>query len=527
MPTSALIGRGGRGRPGRGPVSGDVTLVNSGADLQAAIDAAVPGDTLALQAGAVWTGQYFLPDKVGTGYVTITTQGTVPAIGEMRSAAYRSTFLAAAAAFPVIRTVSSAPCLQSYWGARHYKFIAVDIRSDVSVLSNETFNIVLLGTRGINGNEDAAATLADLPHHIEFDRCYVHGHPTGNTRRGICGNANDVRVENCYFTDIHVEFNGDTQCFGAWNGAGPFFIDNNCLEAAGENVMFGGSDSPITNMIPSDVTFTRNYLAKKLSWWSLHGTFAGIAWQTKSLMELKNCQRCLIEHNVFENMYPAIFTQALIMRPANISGINPWAQIKDITVRNNLFRHIADGVALGGREDLAGSPISDNVQVTNNLFDDLGFGYPASEPGGALLLSTHGPSNTLVDHNTVWCGANLNEGAIVNFGVLPQGVNMIIRNNMLQYKRYGIFGSGAGGGTNALTTYYSSYTVEKNVIATDDSELPQYYPPNQFWPTYAAYAAAFTDQPNGDYTLAPGSPYIGAGTDSEDIGVDMSLIPNF
>ena len=27
-----------------------------------------------------------------------------------------------------------------------------------------------------------------------------------------------------------------------WNGPGPFLIENNYLEAAGENIMFGGND---------------------------------------------------------------------------------------------------------------------------------------------------------------------------------------------------------------------------------------------------------------------------------------------
>ena len=45
--------------------------VNAGGDLQAAINAAQPGDTILLQAGAVFTGNYTLPAKGGSSYITI------------------------------------------------------------------------------------------------------------------------------------------------------------------------------------------------------------------------------------------------------------------------------------------------------------------------------------------------------------------------------------------------------------------------------------------------------------------------
>ena len=45
--------------------------VNAGGNLQAAIDAAKPGDTILLQAGATFTGSFKLPAKSGTTYITI------------------------------------------------------------------------------------------------------------------------------------------------------------------------------------------------------------------------------------------------------------------------------------------------------------------------------------------------------------------------------------------------------------------------------------------------------------------------
>ena len=48
------------------PVAGATIVVRADDDLQAAIDRARPGDTLLLEAGATYTGNFVLPDKDGT-----------------------------------------------------------------------------------------------------------------------------------------------------------------------------------------------------------------------------------------------------------------------------------------------------------------------------------------------------------------------------------------------------------------------------------------------------------------------------
>src|SRR5512147_245761 len=58
--------------------------VPSGGNLQAAIDAAAPGDTILLPAGAVFTGNFVLPAKSGSAYITIrsaTPDSSLPAAG--------------------------------------------------------------------------------------------------------------------------------------------------------------------------------------------------------------------------------------------------------------------------------------------------------------------------------------------------------------------------------------------------------------------------------------------------------------
>ncbi|HEY3645387.1 MAG TPA: hypothetical protein VGM16_08625, partial [Gammaproteobacteria bacterium] len=53
------------------PAAGHTVQVPAGGDLQAAVDKAQPGDTLVLQAGAVYTGPITLKPKQGDGWITL------------------------------------------------------------------------------------------------------------------------------------------------------------------------------------------------------------------------------------------------------------------------------------------------------------------------------------------------------------------------------------------------------------------------------------------------------------------------
>ena len=66
------------------------TSVAAGGNLQQAIDNAQPGDTIALEAGATYTGNFVLPNKSGSDWITIRTAGAtgLPGDGERVSPAH-------------------------------------------------------------------------------------------------------------------------------------------------------------------------------------------------------------------------------------------------------------------------------------------------------------------------------------------------------------------------------------------------------------------------------------------------------
>ena len=63
-------------------------------------------------------------------------------------------------------------------------------------------------------------------------------------KRGIALNAAHVTIADSYIAECKG-VGQDTQAIGGWNGPGPYVIENNYLEGAGENVMFGGADPAI------------------------------------------------------------------------------------------------------------------------------------------------------------------------------------------------------------------------------------------------------------------------------------------
>src|SRR5262249_5091257 len=148
-------------------------------------------------------------------------------------------------------------------------------------------------------------------------------------RRGVALNSASTAITDCYISDIH-ELGADSQAVCGWNGPGPFKIANNYLEAAGENLMFGGADPHVPGLIPSDIEVRGNHLRKPLSWWPGDASYGGRAWTVKNLLELKNAQRVVIEGNLLENCWAdAQVGYALLLKSVNQEGGAPWSVTQD------------------------------------------------------------------------------------------------------------------------------------------------------------------------------------------------------
>src|SRR5207237_4844196 len=100
---------------------------------------------------------------------------------------------------------------------------------------------------------------------LAIDRCYVHGDSVVGQKRGIALNSASTTITNSYISDIKAVAQ-DTQAIGGWNGPGPYTIENNYIEGAGENFILGGSDPPISGLVTEDVIFRHSHRAWPEAW---------------------------------------------------------------------------------------------------------------------------------------------------------------------------------------------------------------------------------------------------------------------
>jgi hypothetical protein len=485
------------------PPQGAVINVAAGGDFQAALNAARPGDSIVLQAGATYTTPpdgFILPNKSGAEWIVIKTSNLdgLPSEGNRVSPSN-------AAAMPTLVTNGLWPAVSTAPGAHHYRFIGVEFMVAPAQPSN--YGIIALGE-----GSSAQSSAAQVPHDIIIDRSYVHGNATVSLSRGVALNSARTGIIDSYISNCHgVGY--DTQAIACWNGPGPFKIVNNYLEGAAENVLFGGSPPAIANLVPSDIEFRRNTCYKPLSWKQDDPAYAGTPWSIKNSFELKNAQRILIDGNTFENMWVSGQSGfALQLTPRGEGGLTPWAVVQDVTFTNNVVRHAAAAINLAGYDDSGPSQQSRRIRVANNLFEDIGGARWGGN--GRFLQILDGTDGVTIEHNTI-----LHTSQVVIAEGRPH-TGFTYRNNLSRHNDYGVSGTGTATGTSTLNTYFPGYVFVRYVLAGGPALS---YPAGNFFPS-TLNDVGFVDLAGGNYRLSAGSPFKGAATDGKDVGADIDAI---
>jgi hypothetical protein len=399
---------------------------------------------------------------------------------------------------PIIES-SSGPAISASAGAHHYRFIGIEIRPAAGAFLH---NLIELGT--------SENSVEDLPHHIVFERCYVHGDPRVGGRRGIALNSRHTAVIDSYLSNFK-EQGADSQAICGWNGLGPFAIVNNYLEAAGENILFGGADASVKNLVPSDITIRGNHFAKPLAWRIGDPSYEGTPWSVKNLFELKNARRVLIDGNVFENNW--LHSQngfAILFTPRNQDGGAPWSMVQDVTFTHNILRHSGSAVNIAGSDDTHPSQQTRYILIRGNLFEDIDGAKWGGN--GRLFQLLSGTANVVVDHNTAF-----QTGDVIAADGAPHS-GFVYTNNLTPNNQYGVGGNGTYGNASlTLSTFFPNAVFRRNVIAGGGTSN---YPADNFFPT-SLTAGVFVDVAGGNYRLRPNSPYKNDGTDGKDIGADL------
>src|SRR5438477_10951428 len=157
------------------PVPSEIIVQASG-DLQKAIDQAKPGDTILLEHGATFVGNFVLPARSGgdARIITLRTAGddAVPAGDRMTPDA--------ASPLAKLRSPNGSPALTTKPGTRGWRIALVEFQANRSGAGE----IIALGD-GSSGQR----TLDQVPSDLTLDRLYIHGDRERGQKRGIALNS--------------------------------------------------------------------------------------------------------------------------------------------------------------------------------------------------------------------------------------------------------------------------------------------------------------------------------------------------
>jgi hypothetical protein len=418
-----------------------VVRVPAGGDVQAALDAATPG-TLILLAPATFAGNFVLRSKGTPMNVTIRTDGlddTALPPGVRINGPAMTAQLA-----KLVPADSLLPVLTTEDGADTYTLIGLELPGNAK---NPDRDLTIFGSLDLT-------SAAQLPKNITLDRVYIHGDATGGGHRGVVMDATNGAIINSDIRNFW-EIGRDSQAILVANTNGPTRLENNYLEATGENFLTGGVDPKIQNALPSDLTVRGNYIAKPADWQtSKRGS-------VKNLLELKLCQRCLIENNVFEgNWADAQAGYGIQFTVRNNDMTAPWSTVANVAFQYNVLKAI-QGPCLNmlGNDDRAG--VVDvwgvNVTIQNNVFECTNG-----------IVVNRGFRPTVIRHNTFVPPMPPNWFLQLTADVMPTGM-LTFQDNVTGAGGYGIVGDGTTIGKPSLDAFAPGAIFDHNVIEQGNS----------------------------------------------------------
>ncbi|MBC7909698.1 MAG: right-handed parallel beta-helix repeat-containing protein [Pyrinomonadaceae bacterium] len=462
-------------------VSGNTITVKAKGDVQAALERARPGDTILLEAGATFRGALNLPNKSGNDYITIRSSAPdsqLPAANERIDPARYGSVLP-----KIVSDTPGESAVTATNGAHHYRFIAVEF----GPTPKGAGNIITLGTTDEKSFEA-------LPHHIEFDRVYIHGHPTEGQRRGIALNGRSLRVINSHFAEIKRK-GEESQAMAGWAGDGPFEIINNYIEAASEGVLFGGANSPL-QVTPTDIVVRGNHFNKPLHW-------RDDRWVVKNHLELKNARKVIIDRNLMTNNWASGQTgTALVFTSASDSGAH--ARVEDVEVTNNIVRGAGGALNLHGGESQGGHRLT----IRNNVFEDIN-GQKWGGDGQFLKAAVW--DGLVIENNTIQTTGAI---TIAHGGPIT---GFVFRHNIIAQNAYGFFGDGRSPGQDSIDTFFPRGRVTYNAIIGGEAHT---YRDRNVYPV-SFKQLKFVNMEGGDFRLQSESMLKKAGTNGADIGANL------
>jgi hypothetical protein len=458
-----------------------VFLVNNESELQKAINAAKPGETIMLAAGSTFKASVKLPNKKGNEFITIRTSAKdseLPAENVRLDPKKYGSKLA-----KIVGSVKSEPVVYAENGAHHYRFIGIEFGPTPEGLGN----IIKIGTT-------EETSIEQLPHHLEFDRVFIHGDKEFGQRRGIAANGKNIVIKNSYFSDI-MRKGDESQAIAVWATDGPIEITNNYLEAAAENVLFGGAGSTL-KLVPTDCIVQDNWMNKPVEW-------KGDGWDVKNLFEIKNGRRIKVSRNLMTNNWAmAQSGTAILFSTREDNG--KATLIEDVEFSNNIIRSMGSGISVYGPEGSGGRRLT----IRNNIFDDIN---SKKWGGDGFFMKNTSWEDLKIENNTI-----IQDGNIASAYDVPI-TRFVFRNNIIFNNDYGFKGDSLAGGKATLEKFFPNSIVTNNIIIGGESSN---YGDSNFY-LKSLNEIGFVNLSGKDYRLRSDSSFLTKGFGGKQIGANL------
>jgi hypothetical protein len=531
------------------PSPGKQIRVGAKSDLAAAIGDAKCGDTLLLAAGASFEVKDLPAKKCDDQhYITVRTDtpdSMLPPEGARISPAWGG----------VASLPGRPPFAQPAGGPARLLATVVARRPEgVSVGDHLRF----IGIEWTTSPEANIGRIVTVEHtdHVIFDRNWVHPAEGVEVAHGIgvIDGSHMVAVINSYVNGLNcIARTGkctDATGIGGGNSKGDETVSalkiyNNFIEAAGENIIFGGAAS---TQVPTDIEIRRNHLFRPMLWKEgepgYTPTASGNPYIVKNNFELKNGVRVLFEANLSENTWGG-FSQtgySILVTPKNQSNKCPICRVNDVTIRYDRIRNVAGVLQIATALSKTGGSTSDGGRFSiHDIFADKLHDRDFKGGGSFLILvSVEPPVHDIqIDHVTAFVSGPLL--SILNRGEKLHNFNLTNSVFSLGDRRDPVASAGGGpescaGKTRGqdaeavLQACFDPYKFDKNLIIGGRGGFPK-----GNITVGSAEAAGIRDLKDGvskDPRLcrekglgcSKVSPGAGSGSDGRDLGADIDAV---
>lgn len=273
---------------------------------------------------------------------------------------------------------------------------------------------------------------------------------------------------------------------------------------------------------PSNITITHNYVNKPTRWYKILNSNGKSIGDGKGFFEIKLCDGCLIDGNIFDG------NTGFTITVRNQGGRAPWSAIRNLTMTNNLATRFSAGFYTLFFDNEQLSTESSNITFENNLMYGEFDNTDQSGFRPQVFRGTYG-DRVSIRHNTI-----LQSGRIMSYGNsadqagIDELTNFVFKDNIVGW------GTGTQSGyacfDGPLNVCTPNYIWTNNaMIGAPTGPLPPgeqsmaSFPPGNFNPATIT-DVGFVDPASGNYRLREDSPLKRKASDGKDVGVDMDQL---